>query len=146
MATPVSVPALSDVSVGDTLPTQSFQIQRYNLIMYAGASGDFNLIHWNERIATAVGLPNVIAHGMFTMAQAGRLLTDFAGDPSRVVEFGVRFTRPVVVPDDDQGATVEVSGVITEKRTDGTVVIDLTARVGETLVLGKARGVVRLSA
>ncbi|MBP7971657.1 MAG: MaoC/PaaZ C-terminal domain-containing protein [Candidatus Nanopelagicales bacterium] len=144
MSATIAIPSFDDVSVGDELPAQSFPIQRYNLVMYAGASGDFNLIHWNERIATMVGLPNVIAHGMFTMAEAARVLTDFAGDPSRVVEYGVRFTRPVVVPDDDKGATVDVSAVITEKREDGNVVVELTARSADVDVLGKARGVIRL--
>ncbi|HEY7011064.1 MAG TPA: MaoC/PaaZ C-terminal domain-containing protein, partial [Jatrophihabitantaceae bacterium] len=87
------------VNVGDTLPAQDFPIQRVDLIQYAGASGDFNIIHWNERVATSVGLPNVIAHGMFTMATAVRVVTDWAGDPGAVVEYGVRFTRPIAVPD-----------------------------------------------
>ena len=138
-------PKFDDVSVGDELAAQSFPIQRINLIMYCGASGDYNVIHWNERYATTYGLPNVIAHGMFTMAEAARVLTDFAGDPARVVEYGVRFTRPVVVPDDDKGALLEVSGVIAEKRDDGTVVVELTATAAGTRVLGKARGVVRLA-
>ena len=112
--------------------------------MYCGASGDFNVIHWNERIATAVGLPNVIAHGMFTMAEAARVLTDFAGDPSRVIEYGVRFTKPVPVPDDDKGTEVEVTGTIAEKRDDGTIVVDLNATANGVDVLGKARGVIRL--
>ena len=139
------MPSHAEVNVGDVLPTQSFPIQRINLIMYAGASGDFNVIHWNERIATMVGLPNVIAHGMFTMAEAGRVLTDFAGDPGNVIEYGVRFTRPVAVADDDKGAVVEVSGVIVEKNDDGTVAIELTAISDGVGVLGKARGVVKLS-
>ena len=80
--------------------------------MYAGASGDFNPIHWNERFAKAVGLPDVIAHGMLTMASAGRIVTDWVGDPGAVIEYGVRFTRPVVVPDDDRGAAVEITGVV----------------------------------
>ncbi len=136
----------AEVNVGDQLPSQTFPIQRINLVMYCGASGDFNVLHWNERIATAVGLPNVIAHGMFTMAQAGRVLTDWAGDPARVIEYGVRFTRPVVVPDDDIGATLEVSGVVTAKHDDGTVEVELTATCSDTKVLGKARGVIRLAA
>lgn len=139
-----TIPKFSDVNVGDEIPGGSFPVQRLNLVMYCGASGDFNVIHWNERIATSVGLPNVIAHGMFTMAEAGRVLTDFAIDPGRVVEYGVRFTRPVVVPDDDKGATVDVSGVITEKRNDGTVAIELSATCEGSGVLGKAIGVVRL--
>src|SRR3954468_12666875 len=100
----------ADVEVGTALPAQTFTVQRVNLIMYAGASGDFNIIHWNERVATAVGLPNVIAHGMFTMAEAGRVVTDWTGDPGSVVEYGVWFTRPVPVPDDDAGTKLDVTG------------------------------------
>ncbi len=113
--------------------------------MYCGASGDFNVIHWHERYAKMFGLPDVIAHGMFTMAEAARVLTDFAVDPARVIEYGVRFTRPVVVPDDDHGATLEVSGAVIEKRDDGCIVVELTAKSAETTVLGKARGVIRLA-
>lgn len=145
MTTTVVIPKFEEVTVGDLLPTQTFPVQRINLIMYAGASGDFNIIHWNERIARMVGLPDVIAQGMFTMAEAGRVLTDFAGDPARVVEYGVRFTRPVVVPDDDIGVAIEVGGEVVEKREDRTVVIELTASCGGVTVLGKARGVVRLA-
>ena len=112
---------------------------------YAGASGDFNVIHWNERVAKAVGLPDVIAHGMLTMAEAGRLVTDWCGDPGAVVEYGVRFTRPVVVPDDDEGAVVEVSGAVAEKLDDRKVRVDLTATSEGKTVLGKAFAVVRLA-
>src|SRR4051795_8305310 len=104
------MPLYDDVEVGTTLPEQSFPVQRLNLVMYCGASGDFNIIHWNERIATAVGLPNVIAHGMFTMAEAGRVVTDWAGDPGAVLEYGVRFSKPVPVPDDDAGTKLSVTG------------------------------------
>ena len=133
-----------DVEVGTELPAQTFGVQRVNLVMYAGASGDFNPIHWNERFATAVGLPNVIAHGMFTMAEAARVLTDWAGDPGAVEEYGVRFTRPVVVPDDEKGATIEVTGKVTEKLEGNRVAIDLSARSGGETVLAKAHAVVRL--
>ena len=143
MAT-TTAPTFDSVNVGDKLGPTTFPIQRINLVMYCGASGDFNVIHWNERIATAVGLPNVIAHGMFTMAEAARVLTDFAGDPSRVIEYGVRFTKPVPVPDDDKGTEVEVTGTIAEKRDDGTIVVDLNATANGVDVLGKARGVIRL--
>ncbi len=132
------------VEVGTQLPSQSFPIQRVNLVMYAGASGDFNVIHWSERIATSVGLPDVIAHGMLSMAMAGRVVTDWVGDPGAVVEYGVRFTRPVVVPDDDQGALLEVAGQVTDKREDGTVVVELTATSAGSKVLARARAVVRL--
>ena len=139
------MPALSDVEVGTELPAREFVIQRPNLVQYAGASGDFNPIHWNERIATAVGLPNVIAHGMLTMATAGRVVTDWIGDPGRVLEYGVRFSAPVVVPDDDQGATLTVSGTVEEKNDDGTVVVGLTATVDGNKVLMGAKAVVRLA-
>ncbi|MHB8339832.1 MAG: MaoC family dehydratase [Mycobacteriales bacterium] len=134
----------SEVEVGTTLPERSFPVQRVHLIQYAGASGDANVIHWNERIATAVGLPNVIAHGMFTMAQAGRAVTDWVGDPGAVLEYGVRFSRPVVVPDDDQGATLTVTGTVTEKLDANRVVVELRATSAGEGVLSGARAVVRL--
>jgi acyl dehydratase len=133
-----------EVEVGTELPGQTFGVRRVDLVRYAGASGDFNPIHWNERFATTVGLPNVIAHGMFTMAEAARVLTDWAGDPGAVEEYGVRFTRPVVVPDDDQGATLEVTGTVAEKLAGNRVAVDLSARSGGETVLAKARAVVRL--
>src|ERR1700735_5144254 len=101
-----------ELVVGDELAPVSYPISRLNLVMYCGASGDFNVIRWNERIAKAVGLPDVIAHGMFTMAEAGRYVTDWAGPGAVVTEFGVRFSAPVVVPDDDTGASIEISGTI----------------------------------
>ena len=134
----------ADVTVGAQLPPASYPATRLSLVKYCGASGDFNVIHWNERIAKSVGLPNVIAHGMFTMAQAGRYVTDWTGDPGALVEFGVRFSAPVVVPDDDTGAVIEVSGTVAEKRDDNQVVIDLVARSGGEKVLSRARAVVRL--
>lgn len=133
-----------DVQVGTELPTRQIPVQRLNLIMYAGASGDFNIIHWNERIATAVGLPDVIAHGMFTMGAAGRVVTEWAGDPGAVVEYGVRFSRPVAVADDDKGALIEVGGVVEEKLGDSLVRVAITARVDGEKVLSQASAVVRL--
>ena len=134
-----------DVEVGTEIPAQTFTVQRVNLIQYCGASGDFNIIHWNERVATSVGLPDVIAHGMFTMAEAGRVVTDWAGDPGAVVEYGVRFTKPVVVPNDDQGALIEVSGKVAAKLDDNAVRVDLTAMCAGQKVLGMSRAVVRLA-
>jgi acyl dehydratase len=134
-----------DVEVGTELPAQTFVIQRVDLVRYAGASGDFNIIHWNERVATSVGLPSVIAHGMFTMAEAARVVTDWVGDPGAVVEYGVRFTRPVVVPDDEAGATLDVTGKVTAKNDDGTVVVTLTASSAGATVLGKSTAIVRLA-
>jgi len=137
-------PAFTDIEVGDELPAQSFPITRADLVRYCGASGDFNVIHWNERVATSVGLPNVIAHGMFTMAEAVRVVTDWLGDPGALLDYGCRFTRPVVVPNDDNGATLTVSAKITEKRDDNTVLITISASCDDSTVLGKAQAVVRL--
>ena len=133
-----------EVQVGTELAQASYPVTRLSLVKYCGASGDFNVIHWNERIAKAVGLPNVIAHGMFTMAQAGRFVTDWAGPRAVVTEFGVRFSSMVVVPDDDAGATIEVSGEVEEKLDLGRVAIALTARSADTKVLTRARAVVKL--
>jgi len=137
--------AWADVEVGTELPSLSVTLQRVTLVMYAGASGDFNPIHWNQRFAQAVGLPDVIAHGMLTMASAGRVVTDWVGDPGAVVEYGVRFTRPVVVPDDDTGARVEITASVAEKRDDNLVRVDITAKYDDATVLGKAQAVVRLT-
>jgi acyl dehydratase len=139
------MPSFDEVSVGTDIPAREFQLKRENLVRYAGASGDFNIIHWNERVAKSVGLPNVIAHGMLTMATAGRVVTDWVGDPGKVVSYGVRFSRPVVVEDDDHGATLTVSGVVEEKNDDGTVVVGLTATVGGDKVLMGAKATVRLA-
>ncbi|MCX4882941.1 MaoC family dehydratase [Streptomyces sp. NBC_00847] len=137
--------AYDEVEVGTELPARAFPVTRAMLVQYAGASGDFNPIHWNERFARDVGLPDVIAHGMFTMAEAIRVVTDWAGDPGAVVEYGVRFTRPVVVADDDQGAVIEVSGKVAAKLDDHTVRVDLTATSAGQKVLGMSRAVVRLA-
>jgi acyl dehydratase len=136
--------AFDEVEIGTVLPEQAFPIRRVDLIRYAGASGDFNVIHWNARVARALGLPDVIAHGMFTMAEAARVVTDWVGDPAAVLEYGVRFTKPVVVPDDDDGATLVVSGRVTEKLPDRRVRVELTATSGGEKVLGQARAVVQL--
>ncbi|HSY14455.1 MAG TPA: MaoC family dehydratase [Jatrophihabitantaceae bacterium] len=136
---------LSDVRVGTVLPSLQVPIGRANLVRYAGASGDFNPIHWNQRFATSVGLPDVIAHGMFTMAQVGRLLTSWVGDPGAVLEYGVRFTRPVVVPDPD-GATLIVTGKVDSISEHGLVAVELTATVDGQTVLARAKAVVRVPA
>jgi acyl dehydratase len=134
------------VAVGDELPAAAYTVHRINLVQYAGASGDFNVIHWNERIATAVGLPGVIAHGMYTMALGGRFVSEWIGDPGAVTEYGVRFTSMVPVPDDDAGATVEFSGTISAKDEEKrTATVDITAVCNGAKVLGKAQAVVRLS-
>ncbi|WP_031510655.1 MaoC family dehydratase [Streptomyces megasporus] len=139
--------AYADVEVGTELPARSFPVTRATLVRYAGASGDFNPIHWNERFAREVGLPDVIAHGMFTMAEAARVVTDWVGDPGALVEYGVRFTKPVVVPDDDKGATIEVAGKVAAKLDDEerTVRVDLVVTSAGRKVLGMSRAVVRLA-
>lgn len=136
-----------DVEAGTELPPQTFPVTRATLVRYAGASGDFNPIHWNEKFAKEVGLPDVIAHGMFTMAEAVRVVTDWTGDPGAVVEYGVRFTKPVVVPNDDEGAVIEVSAKVAAKLDDQarTVRVDLTAMSAGQKVLGMSRAVVRLA-
>ncbi|GIL26721.1 MaoC family dehydratase [Actinocatenispora comari] len=137
--------AFDEAPVGTELPTRTFRVTRTDLVRYAGASGDFNVIHWNERRAISVGLPDVIAHGMYTMGLAGRAVTDWLGDPGALVDFGVRFSRPVVVPDTDDGTEVQVGGVVKRALDDRQVVIELTVTSDGVKVLGQARATVRLS-
>jgi acyl dehydratase len=132
-----------NLSEGTSLPPQSYRVTRADLVRYAGAAGDFNPIHWSDRQATAVGLPGVIAHGMYTMALGARAVTTWAGDPGAVVDYGVRFTKPVVVPDDDLGAEVVVSGVV-KSVADGLAQLELTVTSGGEKVLGHAKATVRL--
>jgi acyl dehydratase len=150
MAEPVSdatsaLPGFDAVRVGDALPERTFVLRRADLVRYAGASGDFNPIHWNARAATGVGLPDVIAHGMLTMATAVRLVTDWCGDPGAVVDYGTRFTNPVVVPDDDAGASIAVAGTVAGRDEQArTVRVVLVVTCQGERVLGKAQAVVRL--
>ncbi|MFE1932337.1 MaoC/PaaZ C-terminal domain-containing protein [Streptomyces sp. NPDC059474] len=136
-----------DVEVGTEVPMREFRVNRADLVRYAGASGDFNPIHWNEKFAKEVGLPDVIAHGAYTMAQAARVVTEWAGDAGALVEYGVRFTRPVVVPNDDKGALIEIGAKVTAKLDDEarTVRLDIMATSAGQKVLGRARAVVRLA-
>ncbi len=139
------------VAKGTELPARSFQVTRLDLVKYAGASGDFNVIHWSDRAARAVGLPSVIAHGMYTMAQAGKFVTEWAGgDPGTVTDFGVNFSAMVPVPDDTPlagntgGATIEFSGKVLDKLGDNKVTVDIVARADGAKVLTRARATVRL--
>lgn len=138
------MPKLADIAVGDELPPITIQFTRESLVRYAGASGDFNVIHWNERVATEVGLPNVIAHGMLTMGAASRLVTAWTGDPGSVLEYSCRFTRPVVVPDDGVGAEVSVTGKVSAIDGD-RVTVAMTVSCDGSTVLGKPTIVARLS-
>lgn len=135
---------LSAVAVGIELPARTYTITRADLVRYAGASGDFNPIHWNDRTAVRMGLPGVIAHGMLTMALAGRAVTDWTGDPGAIEEYGAKFTAMVEVPDDDTGTTLTVTGRIVDISETRRARVDLTVTVGETKVLGRARALVRL--
>ena len=130
------------LEAGQQLPEQAFAVTRADLVRYAGASGDFNPIHWSERFAVGVGLPGVIAHGMFTMALAARAVTAWGGRADAVVDFGVRFTRPVPVPDTDEGTEVVVSGTV-KKVEDGLAYIDVTAVCNGEKVLAQARAIVK---
>ena len=130
--------------VGTELPEQVYRVTRADLVRYAGASGDLNPIHWSDRVATSVGLPGVIAHGMLTMGLAARAVTEWAGDPTALVEYQVRFGRPVVVPDDDQGAELTVRGKVGALLDDGRARVDLTVTSGGEKVLSLARAVIRL--
>jgi acyl dehydratase len=130
------------METGEQLPSQTFRVTRADLVRYAGASGDFNPIHWSERTAQSVGLPGVIAHGMLTMALAGRAVTGWAGAPDAVIDFSVRFSRPVPVPDDDAGTEVEVSAVVKAVE-QGRAELSLTATCQGQKVLSQARAIVR---
>ncbi|MET4003252.1 MULTISPECIES: MaoC family dehydratase [Arthrobacter] len=138
----------ADLAVGAQIGARSLEISRADLVKYAGASGDFNPIHWNERFARAVELPGVIAHGMFTMGAAVQLVTDWIGDPGAVLSYGTRFTKPVPVADLDgaPGAQVEIVGVVGALDSDaGTARIDLTVTLDGQKVLVKAQAVVRVA-
>ena len=139
-----TVLSIEDVHVGDRLPSRTIHVDRAALIRYTGASLDRNPLHWDERFARSVGLPDVIAHGMFTMGTAINVVSEWAGDVGRVVEYGARFTKPVVVPY-EQGADVETAGVVTavdEQSRRATV--ELTVTCGGDKVLGRALAVVVL--
>ena len=129
--------------VGAELPPLTLTFTREDLVRYAGASGDFNPIHWSDRAAARLNLESVIAHGMLTMGRALRIVTDWAGDPDRVLNYSVRFTKPVPVPDDDAGVEVLVTATV-KAVGDGVATIALQAVLGETRVLGSATAEVRL--
>ncbi len=129
------------MQTGDVLDTQTYVVRRLDLVRYAGASGDFNPIHWSDRVATAVGLPGVIAHGMFTLALAARAVATWT-DGGEVVELGAKFTNPVVVPDDDEGVEVVVAGTVTDVG-EGLATLSLAVTCAGQKVLGMPRAVVR---
>ena len=136
---------LSDVTVGLELPPLELAFTRADLIAYANASGDMNPIHQDEVVAKSVGLPDVIAHGMLTMGRAIRVVTDWVGDPTAVIDYSVRMTRPVVVPNTAGGSTVTFTGKVAQINDDGTVQVDLGAVFGDVKVLGLAKATVRIA-
>ncbi|MCF7553073.1 MaoC/PaaZ C-terminal domain-containing protein [Pseudonocardia sp. WMMC193] len=131
------------VVAGTELPPLELRFTRADLVRYAGASGDLNPIHWSDRVAGIAGLPGVIAHGMLTLGAAGRIVTDWVGDPARIRSYGARFTRPVLVPDDDEGATVLVTARVTGV-SDGIAKVDIKAVYDGKGVLGRAQAEVLL--
>ena len=133
---------MSTFETGATLPEQTYTVTRADLVRYAGASGDQNPIHWSDRVATSVGLPGVIAHGMYTLALAARALDTWAGATGRVRELGCKFSKPVVVPDDDTGVEVVVRGTVKNASAEG-VQIALEVTCGDQKVLGMPKAVVR---
>lgn len=134
---------LTSVAVGDVLPGLSVRLTRPDVVRYSGASTDLNPIHYSDRHAAAIGLPSVVAHGMWTMGTALRVVTDWCGDPARVRSYGVRFTKPVFVPDSDDGTIVEFGGSVTAIN-DGVATVTITATCGDDKVLGAAKAEVRL--
>lgn len=136
-------PKFDDLEVGQEIGTIEFLLTRDSLVRYAGASGDFNSIHYRDDVAASVGLPGVLAHGMLTMGAAVQVAVNWVGDAGRIADYQVRFTKPVVVHP-TEGAVLVVSGKIgaidAESR---TARVDLTAQFNETTVLGKSQAVVR---
>ena len=134
----------SGIAVGDELPTIEKFFTRAQLVAYAHASGDMNPIHQDETVAKSVGLPDVISHGMLTMGAAIQVVTDWVKDPSAVIDYSVRMTRPVVVPNTTEGVQVTFGGKVGAINEDGTIRVDLSAIFAEQTVLGQARALVRL--
>ncbi|MFM5905164.1 MAG: MaoC family dehydratase [Micrococcales bacterium] len=136
-------PKFEDLQVGQTVGTTEFLLTRDSLVRYAGASGDFNPIHYRDDVAAAVGLPGVLAHGMLTMGAAVQVAVNWVGDAGRIADYQVRFTKPVVVDPTDGAVlvvTAKIGGIDAETK---TVRVDLEAIFAETKVLGKAQAVVR---
>lgn len=138
-------PSIATVAVGDEIPSVEYHLTRDTLVRYAGASGDFNPIHYRDDVAASVGLPGVLAHGMLTMGIAVQTTVNWAGDPAQVVDYQTRFTRPIVV-DPKTGAVVTVSGKVGVVDTEASEVrVDVTATFNGETVLGKAHVRVRLA-
>lgn len=142
MSAAPQIPVAAGLTVGDVVAERTVYLTRDSLVRYAGASGDFNPIHYRDDVAAEVGLPGVLAHGMLTMGLAVETIVPWVGDVGRILEYGVRFTRPVVV-DADTGADLAIVAKIAAVE-DGVARIDLTVTAGDTSVLGKVQVRVRL--
>jgi acyl dehydratase len=140
----VTGPRYQDLEVGFALPGRTVQVQRSDLMRYGGSSCDYNTIHWDERTAAAIGLPNPIAHGMLTMGLALGVVTAWAGDPAAVVDYGGRWPRPVPVPNDGAGVELEVSATVTHKLEPPLVRLNVTVRCAGAAVLTMPRTMVAL--
>ena len=134
---------MPDATVGQELPELRVRVTRSTVVRYSGASTDFNEIHFSDRHARAIGLPGVVAHGMWTMGAGLKVVTDWVADPARVLSYFVRFTRPVVVPDTDEGTEVVYTGTVTQV-SDGVATVAITATCGDEAILGAARAEVRV--
>ena len=135
---------IASLEVGQVIGSEEFLLTRDSLVRYAGASGDFNPIHYRDDFAQSVGLDGVLAHGMLTMGAAVQVAVNWVGDAGKIIDYGVRFTKPVFV-DAADGAVLVVTGKIGEiDAENGEVRVDLTASFNETVVLGKAQARVRL--
>ena len=137
-------PILANLNVGDVIGYRELKVDRLNLIKYAGASGDFNPIHWSEGFATSVGLPGVIAHGMWTMGSVVNLVTDWVKDPGAIIDYQTRFTKPVEVPETGSAELLvegKIGAIDPENR---TVRVDLTVTFADQKVLAKTQVQVRL--
>ncbi len=134
---------MTQIEAGTVLPSITATFTRETLVRYAGASTDFNPIHYSDAAAAALGLPGVIAHGMLTMGIALRVVTDWCGDPARVLSYYVRFVKSVPVPDGAEGATVTFGGTVT-KVADGVATVTIDALFNGTKVLGGAKAEVRV--
>ena len=140
----MTVRRFDEVAEGEVLPHRTIPVTRATLIHYAGASGDRNVIHWDEATAKSVGLPDVIAHGMWTMGAAIQVVSDWTGDAGRVIDYGTRFTRPVVVPHDG-GTSIDVGGTVTTRDEEQRrVTVELTVTCADEKVLGRCRAIVQL--
>ena len=138
------MPEYSELAIGEIIGEQSFRLTRDSLVRYAGASGDFNTIHYREDIAESVGLPGVLAHGMLTMGLAVQPVVSWLGDSGKVLDYGVRFTKPVVVPAKGEAVLLVIARVAVLDQDTQKARIDLTVSFEESTVLGKAQVWVQL--